>query len=69
MSDAASAGGVSAVEKVQEQFFPEIQEAWGEARPGCPGDPNPAQAIEHDGDAWWVCPIGGCPIARIEHLD
>ncbi|MGH2883072.1 MAG: hypothetical protein ACRDPA_10315, partial [Solirubrobacteraceae bacterium] len=55
-------------DQLQEQFFPETQGAWGEARPKCPGHPHPAQAIERDGDAWWVCPSTGQLIARIGHL-
>jgi hypothetical protein len=55
-------------DQLQEQFFPETHGAWGEARPECPGHPHPAQAIERDGEAWWVCPINGCPIARIGQL-
>ena len=53
---------------LQEQFFPETYGAWGEARPECPGHPHPAQAIERDSEAWWVCPTDGRPIAPIGHL-
>jgi hypothetical protein len=55
-------------DQLQEQFFPETQGAWGEARPECPGHPHPAQAIERDGEACWVCPTDGRRIAAIGHL-
>ena len=55
-------------DQLQEQFFPETHGAWGEARPECPGHPHPAQAIERDGEAWWVCPADGRSLARIGHL-
>ena len=55
-------------DQLQEQFFPETHGAWGEARPQCPGHPHPAQAIESDDEAWWVCPTDGGPITRIGHL-
>jgi hypothetical protein len=41
---------------LQEQVFPETREAWGEARPACPGHPHPASAVLLDGEAWWICP-------------
>ena len=34
---------VAWADQLQEQFFPETQAAWGEARPECPGHPHPAQ--------------------------
>jgi len=55
-------------DQLQEQFFPETHGAWGEARPECSGHPHPAQAIERDGEAWWVCPTDGRPLAPIGHL-
>ncbi len=53
---------------LQEQFFPESVGAWGDARPECPGHPHPAQAVELDGQAWWICPADGRRIARIGRL-
>jgi hypothetical protein len=55
-------------DQLQEQFFPETQAVWGEARPARPGHPHPAQAIEHDGGAWWMCPNERRLIARIGQL-
>lgn len=53
---------------LQEQFFPETRGAWGEARPGCPGHPHPAEAVEIEGEAWWVCPVDGRRIAAIGQI-
>ena len=53
---------------LQDQFFPETQAAWGEARPACPGHPHPATPEVHNGEAWWICPAGSGPIARIGEL-
>jgi hypothetical protein len=55
-------------DRLQEQFFPETQGAWGEARPACPGHPHPARAIERAGEACWVCPADGKWIAEIGQL-
>jgi hypothetical protein len=52
-------------DQLQEQFFPETEAAWGEARPACPGHSHPASPVELDGDAWWVCPRDERRIARI----
>jgi hypothetical protein len=53
---------------LQEQFFPESAGAWGEARPGCPGHPHPAEATEIDGEPWWTCPAEGHRIGVIGRL-
>lgn len=59
---------VSWADWLQEQFFPETQGAWGEARPACPGHPHPASAVELVSEAWWVCPMDGRRIGRIGQL-
>jgi hypothetical protein len=44
---------------LQDQVFPESREAWGEARPACPGHTHPASPELVDGEAWWTCPHSG----------
>jgi hypothetical protein len=53
---------------VQEQFFPETRQAWGEARPPCPGHTHPAVPAVIDGEAWWLCPKSGEKLARFGTL-
>ena len=50
--------------QLQDQFFPESEGAWGEARPPCPGHSHPATPELLDGEAWWTCPRDGRRIAR-----
>jgi hypothetical protein len=47
---------------------PETVALWGEARPGCPGHPHAAKAVQHDGGAWWRCPTSGRLLARVGAL-
>jgi hypothetical protein len=51
-------------DQLQEAFCQE-PDAWGEARPVCPGHTHPAFAVAIDGTACWVCPADGRPIGRI----
>jgi hypothetical protein len=53
---------------LQEQFFLETRQAWGQPRPPCPGHPHPADATLHDAQPWWVCPRDGHPVARVGSL-
>lgn len=50
---------------LQDQFFPETRQAWGQSRPACPGHPHPAQAVRIGDDAWWICPIDRHQISPI----
>jgi hypothetical protein len=59
---------VSLADQLQEQFFPEMRAAWGQARPTCPGHGHPAQPVELDRAAWWQCPIDGRRIGRFGEL-
>src|SRR5947209_3304532 len=34
---------------LQDQFFPESEDAWAQARPPCPGHPHPATPVVRDG--------------------
>jgi len=45
-----------------------LPDAWGEARPPCPGHPHPANPVLLDREAWWVCPQTGDRLARIGEL-
>jgi hypothetical protein len=53
---------------LQEQFFLETGQAWGQPRPPCPGHPHPADPALHDAQPWWVCPRDGHPVAPIGRL-
>ena len=53
---------IALAEGLQENFS-ETREAWGQARPACPGHTHPAVPNELDGVAWWTCPHDGAPIA------
>lgn len=53
---------------LQDYAVPESGPLWGEARPACPGHGHPAEAIEHDGVAWWRCPASGRLLARLGAL-
>jgi hypothetical protein len=55
-------------DQLQEQIVPETVALWGEARPGCPGHPHAAEAVQHDGGAWWRCPTSGRLLARVGAL-
>jgi hypothetical protein len=54
-------------DRIQE-LLQEEREAWGEARPACPGHTHPAVAMTVEGTACWVCPNDSRVIARIGHL-
>jgi hypothetical protein len=56
---------VHIADELVEQVFPETEQAWGQARPRCPGHPHPASAELLDGEAWWRCPRDGRRIAPI----
>ena len=58
---------VALAEGLQENFS-ELREAWGEARPECPGHSHPMAPVERDRAAWWACPADGTRIARIGTL-
>jgi hypothetical protein len=53
---------------LQDQFFPESDGGWAEARPECPGHAHPAVPEEIDGQGWWVCPNDDRRIAMIGDL-
>src|SRR4051794_4437225 len=53
---------------LQDQVFDQLPQAWGEARPPCPGHPHPADPQLLDGEAWWVCPVSAERIGRIGTL-
>jgi hypothetical protein len=59
---------VSFADFLQEQFFPESEGAWAEARPKCPGHPHPAEPVVIESEAWWVCPSEGHKIGKIGEL-
>ncbi len=48
-----------------QEHVSELRRTWGDARPPCPGDTHPADAVELDGEAWWVCPSIKTRIARV----
>jgi hypothetical protein len=50
---------------LQEQFFPESDGAWAQARPACPCHTHPACADEVDAAAWWRCPLDDHQIAAV----
>jgi hypothetical protein len=56
---------VSLADFLQEQVFPETREAWGEARPACPGHQHPAAPAVLDEEAWWLCPVTNHRLAII----
>jgi hypothetical protein len=58
---------VALAEGLQENFS-ELREAWGQARPECPGHSHPMTPVERDRAAWWACPVDGRAIARIGML-
>jgi hypothetical protein len=47
---------VALADFLHDQVFPESREAWGEARPTCPGHAHPATPTVLDAEAWWICP-------------
>jgi hypothetical protein len=55
---------VEVADRMQELFHEEC-EAWGQARPPCPGHQHPAKAELVEGAACWVCPNGGRIVAQI----
>jgi hypothetical protein len=59
---------VELADVLQEQFFLETAQAWGQPRPPCPAHPHPLYAWTHDGTPYWFCPAGNRPIAPIGHL-
>jgi hypothetical protein len=58
---------IALAEGLQENFS-ETREAWGQARPACPGHTHAAAPNEVDGVAWWICPHDGRAIAPIGTL-
>jgi hypothetical protein len=64
LEDRGEALKVELAYRLQEEV-PETREAWGEARPRCPGHPHPAAPDLLDDQAWWVCPVDAGRIARI----
>jgi hypothetical protein len=64
-AEAGAEFDVSLADFLQDQVFPESREAWGEARPACPGHQHPATPTVVDGDAWWVCPTAGTRLSVI----
>ena len=60
-------GPVELAREIQD-WLPEQSEAWGEARPPCPGHPHPLEADLLEGEAWWVCPGDERPVARVGEL-
>jgi hypothetical protein len=58
---------IALAEGLQENF-PELDGAWAQARPACPGHTHPATPHELDGVAWWTCPQDGRPITPIGTL-
>jgi hypothetical protein len=46
----------------------ELRQSWGQARPACPGHTHGASPVEHDGAAWWACPIDRSLLGRIGSL-
>jgi hypothetical protein len=58
---------IALAEGLQEHFS-ELREAWGQARPPCPGHMHPLIPIKLDAVAWWACPSDETPIARIGML-
>jgi hypothetical protein len=59
---------VDLAEYLQEHFFPESRQAWGEARPECPGHPHPTVPEVRAGEAWWTCPLTSDRVARLGTL-
>jgi hypothetical protein len=59
---------VRLADQLQEQFFPESEGAWGEARPACPGHGHPAVPDVRDSAALWTCPLTGAVVGRIGAL-
>lgn len=49
-------------------FVSEQRETWGQPRPACPGHTHPALVVEREGEAWWMCPATGRPLARVGSL-
>ena len=60
---------VEIADHLQDQRFDQHEEAWGEARPACPGHTHPTRPWPDDatGIAWWACPKTHRNIARIGH--
>ena len=46
----------------------DLEAAWAEARPACPGHRHPALAQVLDGEAWWTCPAAGTRLGRFGTL-
>jgi hypothetical protein len=59
---------VRIADQLIDQFFPESNRTWGQARPLCPGHTHPAEPHLRDGEAWWICPRDRRPLARIGEL-
>lgn len=54
---------------IQEHFLFESRGAGAQPRPACPGHSHPASPTAIDGEAWWICPYEGRPIAPIGQLN
>ena len=60
---------LAVTEAVQEWMIEELGRR-GSNWPRCPHHPSthPLQAVEHDGDVWWICPADGTPVAQVGSL-
>jgi hypothetical protein len=55
-------------ERLQDQFFLETAEAWGQPRPPCPGHGRPVYPRGLEGVPYWLCPADHVPVAPIGQL-
>ena len=46
-------------DRLQEEFFPETRDAWGEARRESPGHPHPPLPALLEGETCWLCLANG----------
>jgi hypothetical protein len=53
---------------LQDQFFLETAQAWGQPRPPCPGHQHPLYAGTWNGAPYWFCSADQRPVARIGQL-
>jgi hypothetical protein len=51
-----------------QEHLPECREAWGQARPECPGHAHPAAARVVANTAYWTCPTDARRLARVGEL-
>jgi hypothetical protein len=59
---------IDLADRLQDQFFLETRQAWGQPRPPCPEHVHPAYAAMHDGLPWWHCPRSHAPVAPVGRL-